>query len=589
MRRTYWPLMAAGFGLLGGCGGGGNDGGVNSTPAPPPAATPKNSSLTDLRYDQTLVGDSATSMIAFNLTSKTAISGTASRSALTVSYDAAAKSYTIAAPGRGQTFAPADIRASDVIGEVRYEKSDAANRDYLTLVTTPYTGDTANQYVGLGFWQRNMVADGRQDTLFDTFTYGLDTAAAAVPRTGAASFSIDVFGLATTPGYEPRVFQGRGTFDTDFMVGVFSTNTYLTESGLLSGNGISGGGIQLTGAGKLSGTDGTFSGNILYGGVNATVAGSMNGRFYGPASQEVGASFTAGNTDGNTVTGSLTGQRDTSNPAINLTLTNLVAPQFFYTQEALLAVNSFDGQTNINASTFRMISHLDLQTSDNLTYGPGRSSLPGGAFTTASQVTSADPKFTAYEKTLNEQKVRLELYKPGNGNRELALTYASFGRWSSSSRAGVVTETDHVHFVYGLETPAGLLSARTGSARYEGVAYGAGVNAKTAAAYDVSGTSRFNVDFSNQSYSGALALRGASTNGAAAVDFGSYDFAGKLSSTTADSSAALMQAGQNSGELDTRFFGPDGEEIGGPFTLTVQEGIPGAGTSIAGVTVANRQ
>ncbi len=78
------------------------------------------------------------------------------------------------------------------------------------------------------------------------------------------------------------------------------------------------------------------------------------------------------------------------------------------------------------------------------------------------------------------------------------------------------------------------------------------------------------------------------TNGAGAIDFGSYDFTGKLSSTTRQSVATLSHKGVASGELPSSFFRPDGEEIGGPFTLMVQEGNPGAGTHIAGVTVAKR-
>ena len=594
MRMGYWLPVVAAAAMLSGCGGGGG-GGVTPMPAPPPAPVPPppppppaNSVITDLRSNQTFATTSATAEVAFNLTSKTTISGSAAAPTLTVSFDAASNSYTVSAPGRSASFAPADVITTAVPGETRYSKGTEASSDRLTLVTTPYTGPTSNRYVGLGYWQRNRIVDARQDTVFDTFTYGFETPAAAVPRAGSGSFNIDVFGLSTTPGFEPRVFQGRGGFNVDFSAGVFSTQTYLEETELLSGRAVTGGGIELNGAGLLSASGNAFNGTMVYGGAHGAVPGTLAGKFYGPSSEELGASFSGSNKDGATVTGSFTGQRATGNPAVNHTLTNLVTSQLFYAQEALLTVTGFDGESRIDARTMKLISQLTLRTSDNLLYGPGISNLPGGEFTTASLIPSADPNFTAYEKEFNGQRVRLELYKPGNGNRELALTYASFGRWSSQSKNGVVTDTSRVFLVYGLETPTGLLSARTGSAQYRGVAYGAGANGQTGARYDVRGTSLFDVDFSNQRYSGGLALKGTSTNGMANVDFGSYDFSGRIFSNSRQSVATLSQGGTTAGELTSTFFGPTGEEVGGPFTLVVPPGAAGAGTHIAGATVAKR-
>ena len=574
--------------LLAGCGDGGgvNSAGSNS-PTPPPAAS--NTTLTNLLASQSFTNDAATTSVAFDLTTKTTIGGTAQPNTLTVSYDASSKSYTLSAPGRSQTFAPGDVSASSA-DDVRFQKTDGTNRDYLTLVKVPYTGTVATQYVGLGFWQRNFVTGTRQDTLFDTFTYGLTTPASSVPRTGSASFGIDVFGLSATPGFEPRKFQGHGIFGIDLAAGVFSTNTFLTETGLLSGNGITGGGVQLQGSGHLSSTDGTFSGNALYGGQNGSVAGLLTGRFYGPAAEELGASFSGSNADGATVTGSFTGQRDTTIPAANETLTNLLAGQLFYTQEAILTLTTFDSNAApAQARTTTLTGQLNRQNSDTFSYGPGESDLPGGSFTATSVVASSDPNFTAYDKTINGQDVRLELYKPGGSNTEIALTYVSFGRWSSSAKNGVVTQASQDYLTYGLETTANLLSAKTGTAHYAGVAYGSGANQYTGATYAVKGTSSFDVNFSNQNYSGALALKGTPTNGAAPADFGSYTFAGPLSRTTAGSATSLVQNGTNLGTLTQRFYGPVGEEIAGPFTLITRDANGNAATAIAGVAIAKRQ
>ncbi len=574
--------------VLSACGGGGGGGGVISTPGPAPAPAPTNSTITDLKASQTFANDASSADLAFDLTTGTTITGKGSADPLTIRYDAASNSYSLAAGPRSQTFSPADVTVNTT-QDLEYQKTTGSSRDFLTFAKVPFTGTVATQYVQLGFWQRNIITGARQDTFFSAFTYGIDTPAAAVPRTGTAVFGIDVFGLSSSPGKEPRTFQGSGTFSTDFGAGVFSAHSFLEETELLSGDGVTGGGIELTAAGRLSATNGTFAGNMVYGGFNGSVSGSLAGRFYGPAGQELGAAFSGANADGATVNGALTGRRDNAAQADNLTLTNLVKPQLFFTREALLEVRRFDGQTDISLTSMNLVSQFNQENAETFSYGPGISSLPGGLFTINDKVASVDPNFIAYRKTFAGREVMLELFKPGAVNSQLALTYASLGRWSTSEREPAYTTASQVFFAYGLETPARLLAAKTGTGRYAGVVYGAGANRQTGAIYDVTGTSQFEVDFSSQSYSGFLGLLGAGKNGTASVDFGSYNFSGALAAFTAETAVDLIRAGQNVGTMSTRFYGPGGEEIAGNFSLFTPAGSPGAGTTIVGATVAKRQ
>lgn len=596
MRLCLWMPVAASAALLASCGGGGG-GGVGSagsvavtptpSPSPSPTPTPTNTSLLDLQANQTFTGNAAGVTAAFDLTNKAVITGNGNNESLTVNYDASAKSYTLTTGGRTQVFAPTDVN-STTTNDTQYRKTDGTNIDYLTLVKVPYTGTTPSKYVAIGYWQRNVLTGTRQDTLFDVFTYGFPTAAGVVPRSGTASFATDVFGLAAYPGHEPRIFQGRGTFSADLLSGLFSFNSPLTETNLLTGASIVGGSVNLLGSGKF-GSDSTFSGNMRYDGAYGTVSGTVSGRFFGPAAEEVGAAFVGNNSAGATVNGALTGQRNDALPAVNQALTNLIAPQLFFGQGALLTFTTFDSGGTPQARTTTLTGQLNRALDGSFTYGPGASNLPSGTFNSPSIVASSDPNFVSYQPTFNGQPVKLDLYKPGSANSELVLTYATFGRWSSTAKNGAVTEFNQVYFAYGIETPARLLAAKTGSGHYVGVAYGAGANQTTGALYDIKGTSMFDIDFSRQSYSGAIALKGTSTNGAAAVDFGNFTFAAPLSAFTAESAADLMQNGQLRGTLTQRFFGPDGEEIAGPFTLSVP-GAAGSGfTAIAGVAVAKQQ
>ncbi len=83
-------------------------------------------------------------------------------------------------------------------------------------------------------------------------------------------------------------------------------------------------------------------------------------------------------------------------------------------------------------------------------------------------------------------------------------------------------------------------------------------------------------------------MKGTGLSGAGNLDFGVFDFAGKLAAFTASTQVSLTQAGVNVGELTTRFYGPTGEEIGGPFTLVTRNAAGEAAVQIIGVAVAKR-
>lgn len=572
--------MILGMSALAGCGGDGGGSGVSSVSSTP-AAT--NASLAALRASQSFTNNAATGTAAFDLASSKTLSGSTAVAPLTIAYDAGSNSYTISTQGRSQTFAPANL-SSAASGQSVYAKSDGANSDRLTLFSASVTGASANgpQYVGMGFWQRNTSNSGTQNTTLDIFTYGIDTPASGVPRTGQAAYSTSVFGLATTPGYEPVSFQGTGRFDVNFLTGVFSTSASTTETGLVSGNGITGGGIGITGSGHLSSSDGTFSGTVGYGGQNAMGQGALAGHFYGPTGTELGATFSASGTDGSAASGAIVGLQNPSLAATNLGLTSLMADQLYYPKGV-----QFERVQPATSDAYAIAPFYASQAQQTVA---GGFSVGSGAefgpqvFAASDQVAASQPNFTSYQKTLNGQSATLDLYKSGAANTELALTYLSFGRWNASApqNDGSIYNTSY-YFVYGFPTAASAIAARTGTASYSGVAYGAAFNAATGAAYDVTGTSTFNVDFSHSTYSGALALKGSGSAGA--TNFGTFGFASTLSSGVV-ASANLTQGGGNVGTINPGFFGPAGEEIGGPFQISVPTGQAGKPVTIAGVAVA---
>lgn len=561
---------------LAACGGDGGNGGVASAPSPI-----TNSSLAKLVISQSFTNDAATHSANFNLSNSQTVSGSSAKSALTIQYDVASNTYTLTSQGRSQSFAPTDI-TSNANGQAAFQKAANGVTDYLTLGAATFGGTGGPQYVGIGSWQRNTLNGSAQNTSFDIFTYGLNTPASGVPRTGQAALNAYVFGLTTKPNFEPAAFNGNGRFDIDFQRGIFNTSAYVTENSLVSGASASGGSIQFYSSGTLSSADGTLSGLAYYSGMHADASGTLNGRLYGPAGQEVGASFSVNGTDGSSASGALLAYApSTPLSPTNLSITNLVTSQLYGAVGASLYVarNAISGALTYFTNTSAEFQQL-TQAPDGSLLVPGTSNRPYFQYTAGDRINGA-ANFTTYQKTVNGQTGTTEVYNAGSGNTELALTYSSFAHiFDGMISANSMQQTFEV---FGLTTSPGLLSARTGTAHYSGVAYGAAGNTATNATYKVTGTSTFDVNFTSQSYTGALNLSGSGSSGS--VDFGAFSFAGNMARGQT-LTGPINQGSTAVGTITPQFFGPTGQEIGGPFQLTMPAGSATAGTAIAGVAVA---
>jgi hypothetical protein len=327
----------------------------------------------------------------------------------------------------------------------------------------------------------------------------------------------------------------------------------------------------------------------------------MVGNFYGPNAEEIGASFSARNNDGAAVTGSLTGRRDGSQQPVTLALTNIVT-------DTKLAINLADFATGTDTSltpVFRGSGGYNLTEGGNIVrHIDGSVSVTIGAtprtttFTDADRSSIQEANFDSYDVMLEAEpfdsagSVHLDIYKPGGSNQELALTYTSFGVWTKPYVNGTISSVRKEFLLYGIETPKGLLTYRTGTGAYDGVVYGA-TTTTDGTLEEVRGTSQFNVDFGAQTYAGSLELTAAAA-GAAPAPLGVWTFGDKLTNGQMSQTALLKNGIGGVSDLqynsiNPRFYGPDGEEIGA--TFAIKNGYPGevGATGIAGVTVAKRR
>ncbi len=392
-------------------------------------------------------------------------------------------------------------------------------------------------------------------------------------------------GFLTNPGDHPKAVSGDGSFSADFKTGVFSADIYPEEDDLITTGSLSGG-IELLAGGHLASSGGGFSGTASFQDGNVTVAGPLDGRFYGPSAQNVGASFSLDSASGAAMSGSMIGFQGTTPIAANLSLTDIVTPQLFYTTSAILSIygNSAGGYTG--AENPFLHGQLDMAANGDFTFGPGSTDLETATYSQADQVASSRPNFTSYEKTVNGLPIQVSVYKSGAANSELALTYTTFGIWRQDSGTSTQPKIDEAFFNYGIVTPDGFLSRRTGSATYRGVVYGDAVDVPQSAKYSISGSSEFDVDFGAKTFSGNLSLNGLRQDGVSKT-FGTFDF---LSPRLANSSTVdLSQGGVGVGQLLTLFYGPNAEEISGDFAVFLSDGSPESGTFISGATAAKRQ
>jgi hypothetical protein len=190
---------------------------------------------------------------------------------------------------------------------------------------------------------------------------------------------------------------------------------------------------------------------------------------------------------------------------------------------------------------------------------------------------------------VNGVTTTLSLFQPGATNTELALTYAGFGSWAGGASPGYDSFDGRVFFTYGITTPTYLLAGKTGTASYSGVVHGVGA-LRDGSVYDVGGTSHFGVDFGAQTFNGSLQMTASQASGGSSRDLGNWTFADHLSAGQLVGTGLVAPANSSGapGTITPQFYGPDGEEIGGVFSL--QTGADSAADTmrVVGATVAKR-
>ena len=257
----------------------------------------------------------------------------------------------------------------------------------------------------------------------------------------------------------------------------------------------------------------------------------------------------------------------------NTALTNLQVSESF---AGVGAVNRFTAASGTGATSNRQaMSTGPVQVrydASSGAYAIATGTLPDVTFS-ASDRSNADSTavISAYGKTSGTRTDNLALFNPGAGNTKLALTYASYGGWQSTSTAGASSDISTTFFVYGIKTTPSDLPT-SGTASYKTTLDG--LFAGNGGLYTLSGGSAILADFAAGTIDFSMSPRGRNIVDGSIKDFGDLLGSGTIGSGTSafTGTSDLPSVNGYSASLSGQFFGPQAAEVGAAFQLTGADG-----------------
>jgi hypothetical protein len=543
-------------------------------------------------YDLTV--DAGSTSAEYDLASSEISNATSARGSVSIAYDSATGSYLLTNGGVTGTFAPAEEVDDEFIGIRRYVVTDGDDRQILNLAFGSRGSGMPYKYVALGMWQRDSFSGDSQDTDVDFFTFGQRSLAADVPISGRLTFSTDVFGLinlATDVPHAsaaPRAIQHYAETTFDLATGTFRLSADGGSYHNLFDDRIgSGGTMAFYASGTLTSGAPEFSGTFYYTGEGESrMAGLLEGSFFGSDASEIGGTFAASDSSGNTIAGGFAGiNQGDAGSIYNLddiaalddgNYINLFVPAAYVDQSRRTGAPSF--------THYATYEYTQLNRSDGSWRVAGYPQAEG-QFENSHRVDSASDPYEEYERFVSDadgdQHLVLKIYKP-DAEPTVELTYLTFAEYRRELALDNVFNVRREYFMIGVPTPQGVLQARTGSATYSGFLVGAAGETEGTKMYDLSGSAQFGVNFNTQAVTGSLSVLGIPEGGGSTLSFGTLNLASSQIMESGNVTTALLLGPTEVGTTYLRFFGPTGEEFGGTFAATTQ------GYELGGAIVSTR-
>jgi hypothetical protein len=324
LHRRAAVLASVGLSILvSGCGGDGTGIAVTPTPpaaqtvanAPAPPATPVNASFAAPLKSETFNNLSArmtgteTPTGAKNATAM--LEGTGSK----ITFDATTNTYQFTSVGstpNGTTPEQMNLvtTGTDYCYTTPCTVSGSANGS-ISRRGVQGANSLGFQYTYVSFanWHNEVASGSDTARTMNVAVFGATTAANAIPTTGTASYQLDITGyqitgpLGTSGSHAiGSTYVGTGTANFDFAGGAY------TMTGTVPGVVNYGASEAFSSSGKLTSGANGYAGTFNFNDSGA-FTGTLNGWFFGPAAQEVGAVFAGGAPDGRATVGTIVGHK----------------------------------------------------------------------------------------------------------------------------------------------------------------------------------------------------------------------------------------------------------------------------------------
>jgi hypothetical protein len=293
-KRDQQKLLAASLVslLLSACGGGSND----IVPTPPPT-TPTGTPFTSwsaVTPGSTVVVPGMSQQVSWtgvpttgpvtSIGTPTAVDTSASSFTETLNNSGAITKIVIASPTGNVTF---DTAVGDTIGFLAIDPDVivAVNGAGTNIALAADPAAFGWNYQSFGVWETGM---GTGSGSAGVMSAGAPTAGSAIPISGTATFTGALGGIYVDASGNDFVTEAALTVNADFgarTLGVSSAGT-IKSPDLASTSTASN--LNLTGTLTYAAGSNAFAGTVTNG---STLTGTSNGRFYGPAAEELGGVF----------------------------------------------------------------------------------------------------------------------------------------------------------------------------------------------------------------------------------------------------------------------------------------------------------
>jgi len=437
---------------------------------------------------------------------------------------------------------------------------------------------------------------------YAAFTTGLETPVGALPSVGSATYRGDAFALVFTPT-KLVTAGGDASFSVNFST---ATLTGLFTNMLAFDGNATGAFNDVTLSAHLDSTTDSFSGQTSANSSGAeglslksNATGTVEGKFYGPTAQELGAVWTL--SDGtSTVIGSA-GATSAPLPTVGAAAPASSGPTPQPTVLAQAGGGAFDGSgTSPAGQSFPAISSTLQFTAS----GVASPNIPQSATLIVDVSSASSTLVRLLVPSVNLDAVATfshNLATAGNGGSFgggggdyasiSGLSYTSLGMWTHTSEGPFDLPQNVTAYVVGYETP-GSAVPQSGSATYSGAGAVKGVilqpDGVHIAGANLSGDATLTANFAAGSVTGAFtnmkANDGVDTpwndvSVAASIAAGTNRFNGTTHVTTQPASPYALK-GSATGSINGAFYGPAADNIGAIWSLN-----DGTATALGGVAV----